>query len=110
MHRETYVKHLRQEDVGGSDEENGKNCRHLGETLFNSDRMTLSNVDTEEEPKSPIFGPRSLTMKRAPKAEETSLVPTLSTVLTSSPEWQATSKRVKELPWLRLKRRRTGRG
>lgn len=49
-------------------------------------------------------------MKRTPKAEETSLVPTFSTVLASSPEWQATSKRVKELPWLRLKRRRTGRG
>jgi len=36
-------------------------------------------------------------MKRTPKAE-------------AEPEWQVTSKRVKELPWLRLKRRRAGRG
>ena len=94
VHRETYVK---QEDVGGADGENGETCQHSREALLNSDRMTLSNFEAEEEPAIPFFAPRSLTMKRTPKAE-------------AEPEWQVTSKRVNELPWLRLKRRRAGRG
>ena len=86
----TFIKHLRQQGVKGSDEES---CRFSGEALFNLDRMApASNF----EPERPFFYPRSLTMKRSAKAEE--------------PERKMTSKRVKELPWLRLKRRRAGKG
>ena len=67
-----------------------------------------SHVDGQEEPKGPLFAPQSLPMKRKTKAEKRSLLPTFS--LASPPEWQMTSKRVEEVPWIRLKRRRAGRG
>ena len=96
LHRETNFKQLRQ------DKENGETCRYSGEDYLNSDpMMTLSHFDNgQEDPRSPFFAPRSLAMKRTTRAEKRSLLP----------EWPMTSKREEEVPWIRLKRRREGRG
>ena len=102
LHRETYIEHLRQ-DLEGSDEENGKNCRRSREDHLNSDPLTLYHFDGQEDLRSPFFAPRSLAMKRTLTAGKRSLLP----------EWPMTSKReevVEEVPWIRLKRRRAGRG
>ena len=103
LHREIYIENFRQ-DVDGSDGEIGNTCRYSGENHLNSDPlMTLSHFDAQEDPRSPFFAPRSLAMKRTLTAGKRSLLP----------EWPMTSKReeeVEEVPRIRLKWRRAGRG
>ena len=127
LHRETHVQQLRQ-DLGGAGEETGEACGRSGGVQINS--LTLSQFEAGEEPRTP-----SLTIGRTPKRSQR--LPTFSRAMEAGwqqeypkstpkrsqlptfameannlpPEWQQeTTKRVEEVPWIRLKRRRAGRG